>query len=188
MAKEKLRAHAKSGKLMKAPDAWDDWLTTLFPAHFKAGFAERHVEMWEWEEAIVHGKRPRPLVAIWGRGGGKSTAAEAVVVKLGARQVRNYAWYVSSTQDKADQHVASISEMLEADSLSRYYPELARRRLGKYGASKGWRRERLSTESGLTIDALGLDTGSRGAKIGAQRPDIIILDDIDELQDSFATT
>ena len=172
---------------MQPPAAWDDWLTTLFPAHFKAGFAERHVEMWEWEESIKPDKRPRPFIAIWGRGGAKSTSAEAVVVKLGAREVRSYAWYVSSIQDKADQHVASIGEMLEADSLSHYYPELTRRRIGKYGASKGWRRERLSTDSGLTIDALGLDTGSRGAKIGAQRPDIIILDDIDELGDSLAT-
>ena len=172
-ARQTLRARAKTGVLMTPPAEWDDWLTTLFPAHFKAGFAERHVEMWEWEESIVPGKRPRPFIALWPRGGAKSTSAEAIVVKLGAREVRNYAWYVSSIQDKADQHVASIGEMLETDTLSRYYPALASRRVGKYGASKGWRRERLSTDSGLTIDALGLDTGSRGAKIGAQRPDII---------------
>jgi len=186
-ARQTLRARAKTGVLMTPPAQWDDWLTTLFPAHFKAGFAERHVEMWEWEESIVPGKRPRPFIAIWGRGGAKSTSAEAVVVKLGAREVRKYVWYVSSIQDKADQHVASIGEMLEADNLSRYYPALTSRRVGKYGASKGWRRERLSTDSGLTIDALGLDTGSRGAKIGSQRPDVIALDDIDELGDSLAT-
>jgi hypothetical protein len=40
----------------------------------------------------------------------------------------------------------------------------------------------------LTVDALGLDTGSRGVKIEEQRPDLIILDDVDELHDSFATT
>lgn len=59
--------------------------------------------------------------------------------------------------------------------------------IGKYGSSKGWRRERLRTRSGFTVDALGLDKGLRGAKVEDQRPDLIILDDVDEKEDSIET-
>src|SRR5258707_2734255 len=188
MAKRKQTELRLNGDILLAPAEWDAWLKAIFPVHFAAPFAARHVTLWEWEESIQAGVRPHPFVALWGRGGAKSTSAEATLVKLGADDRRRYAWYVSSTQDKADQHVSTIGDMLESENVSRYYPTLSRRRVGKYGSSKGWRRQRLSTASGLTIDARGLDTGSRGAKMGAQRPDIIILDDVDELEDSFATT
>lgn len=46
----------------------------------------------------------------------------------------------------------------------------------------------MRTDSGLTIDALGLDTGTRGAKIENQRPDFIIFDDVDEKFDTPKTT
>lgn len=165
--------------IMQALD-WRYWLKTKFPSYVKADFAPRHVELWEWLEGIEKDVRPRPFVAIWPRGGAKSTSAELGVVRVGERQTRKYIWYVSSTQDKADKHVESIAALLENSG--------AQRAVGKYGNSKGWRRERLRTENGLTVDALGLDVGARGAKVEDQRPDMIILDDIDENEDSLVTT
>ena len=53
---------------------------------------------------------------------------------------------------------------------------------------RDWRRNRLRTASGLTVDSLGLDTGARGMKIEDARPDIIIFDDVDELHDTLAIT
>lgn len=117
-----------------------------------------------------------------------STNAEAAAIRLAAKKVRRYAWYVSSTQDKADQHVDTIGAMLEDSETAKYYPELSDRALNKYGFSKGWRRQRLRTASGFTIDALGMDTGARGAKIDDQRPDLIVIDDVDELFDSVKST
>lgn len=146
------------------------------------------MELWQWATAISSGVRPRPFTAFWGRGGAKSTNAEAAVIDLGARRVRRYAWYVSGTQDKADSHVENIAGMLESENVSRYFPDLSRRMLNKYGSSKGWRRNRLRTASGLTVDSLGLDTGARGVKIEDARPDIIIFDDVDELHDTLVTT
>jgi len=144
--------------------------------------------LWDWVTGIQAGARPRPFTAFWGRGGAKSTNAEAAVIDLGARGVRRYCWYVSGTQDKADSHVENIGAMLESANVSKYYPELSRRMIGKYGNSKGWRRNRLRTASGLTVDSLGLDTGARGMKIEDARPDIIIFDDVDELHDTLAIT
>lgn len=183
-----MRRRKRQKKTVSAPKQWDKWLRALFPNHFNRPFAQRHTEFWQWVDSIQPGIRPSPFFAIWGRGGAKSMSAEGAVIKLAAHRIRNYAWYVSSTQDKADQHVDSISAMLESSRTNMYYPEIAERAVNKYGNSKGWRRSRLRTASGFTIDALGLDTGARGGKIGEYRPDLIIIDDVDELSDSFSVT
>ncbi len=187
-AELEMRRRKRAGITLSAPARWDDWLRVLFPKHFTQPFAQRHADLWQWVEAIQPGIRPRPFCGFWSRGGAKSTNAEAAVVKIGAKKVRKYGWYLSSTQDKADQHIDSISGMLESSETNKYYPELSDRAVNKFGQSKGWRRERLRTASGFTVDALGLDTGARGGRIEESRPDFICIDDVDELHDSFATT
>jgi hypothetical protein len=160
----------------------------MFPSYVARPFAKRHVDLWEWVEQLRPGEKSPAFVAIWPRGGAKSTSAELACVRVGAKRSRKYIWYISRTQDKADKHVETIAALLESASIEREHPELASRKVGKYGNSKGWRRSRLRTASGLTIDALGLDVGSRGAKVEEQRPDLIVLDDCDEKHDSPATT
>ncbi len=95
------------------------------------------------------------------------------------REVRRYIVYLSGTQELADKHVASIATALEQAGIERA--------VNKYGSSKGWRRERLRLENGVTIDSLGLDTAARGIKVEQQRPDLIILDDIDDRHDAPKT-
>jgi len=167
---------------------WEVWLKALFPAYVKFDFGERHRHLWAWVDDLKLGHRPAPFVAIWPRGGAKSTTAELAVVRVGAKRTRKYVWYVSSSQAKADMHVSNIAAMLESSKLEHFHPSLANRLLGKFGAVKGWRRNRLRTASGLTVDALGLDVGARGSKIEESRPDFIILDDVDEKADSPAVT
>jgi hypothetical protein len=178
-------------RLARAVHAGDDWrnvVPALFPSVCYAPFAEHHVEVWEWANEIELHHSPRPLTTFWSRGHAKSSFAEMVAVLLGHRRVRRYCLYVSGKQSKADDHVASIGELLESPEIEAIDPELCERDLGKYGASKGWRRNRLTTQAGFTIDAVGLDSDVRGARIGTQRPDLLIFDDIDGSADSPATT
>ena len=168
--------------------SWRDWLRALFPEYIKHPFGQRHIELWQWVTALRPGVKPRPFCALWPRGGAKSTSAELATVYAGDAKTRSYIWYVSSTQDKADKHVENIGSLLESRQLGRHNPALSSRKVGKYGSSKGWRRNRLKTASGLTIDALGLDTGTRGGKDEERRPDLIIFDDVDEKHDSMAVT
>jgi hypothetical protein len=58
------------------------------------------------------------------------------------------------------------------------------RAMNRYGFSKGWNASKLRTANGFNVLAFGLDTGARGVKLDHLRPDFIILDDIDELDDS----
>jgi hypothetical protein len=176
------------------PDDYEGWLRELFPAYVSdihgaaIPLADHHHEFWAWVWEIARGIRPAPFVAIWPRGGGKSTSAELACVAIGARRSRRYVLYVSSTQQQADDHVQNVAGLLESPSVEASYPALAARSLGKYGNSRGWRRNRLRTEAGLIVDALGLDTAARGVKLDEQRPDMLILDDIDDAADTQLTT
>jgi Terminase RNaseH-like domain len=161
-----------------------DWLTTVLPQHFQSAPAAHHLELDEWAWSIEAETRARPFTAFWSRGQGKSTHAEGAVVMVGAKATRKYVLYVRNTQDAADNSVQNISDLLESTNLSLYYPKLGERQVSKYGSSRGWRRNRLRTSSGFTVDALGLDTKMRGAKLGSNRPDLIIFDDIDDKHDT----
>lgn len=129
---------------------------------------------------------PRPFGAFWPRGAAKSTNAELIAVMAGARGLRNYAFYVCATQDQADDHVQSIAALLDHPTLAQTYPRIARPAVTKYGVYKGWRRNRLVTDAGFTIDAIGLDTAARGIRMEEDRPGLMIIDDIDADEDTPA--
>lgn len=174
-------------------DDWLDWLATLFPEYISDSLGNliklgsHHEEFWDWVWSVQPALRPRPFVAIWPRGGGKSTSAELACVAIAARGARRYALYISATQDQADDHVQNVASMLESDVVASIYPDLAERLVGKYGNSRGWRRNRLRTRAGFTLDALGLDSAARGMKLEADRPDLMVFDDLDGELDTTET-
>lgn len=168
--------------------AWQLWLRAVLPGHFPAPFAAHHAEFWAWLESVAPSRRPSAFVAVWSRGGAKSTSAEAACVKLGAQRRRRYGLYVCDVQDRADDHVGNIGSMLESDAVARHYPAMAARKIGKHGNSRGWRRNRLWAADGFVVDAIGLDTAARGVKLEDQRPDFLVVDDIDARHDSPALT
>lgn len=158
---------------------WEEWNATVAPSYFTSDYAPHHREFWEWTDSIGP-DRPDPFLELWPRGHTKSTCAELAVIKLGARRLRTYFLYVSHTQDQADDHVGTIGSIIESARFAEYYPAMSEVKVGKFGASKGWRRNRLRTASGFTVDALGLDVARRGAKLEETRPDGMVLDDIDD--------
>ena len=190
LAEEELRRRAHRRKAVeRIEEDWEPWLRQMFPSHVRARFAPHHRQAWEWIWSIRADERPHPFVGVWPRGGGKSSTAELAVVALGARRRRAYVVYVSATQDQADQRVGNIGALLESEAIARHYPQLGRRAVKRTGSSKGWRRNRLWTAHGLVVDALGLDTAAvRGLKAEDQRPDLIVLDDVDARHDSAKVT
>jgi len=166
---------------------YETWLRALFPDAFSLPLASFHHEFWAWVWALEKGVKPPPFVAIWPRGFGKSTNAEAAVAAVALMGKRSYGLYISGTQDQADDHVQNVARMLERPEVEAYYGEAARPAVTKYGQREGWRRNRLRTAGGFTLDAAGLQSGLRGAKLDDARPDFIILDDIDSKHDSPAT-
>lgn len=162
------------------PEDWRGWLEQKFPEAVESGFASFHEEYWNWLWSVEQDNSPPPFIGIWARGAGKSTSAELGAAALGLRGKRKYLLYVRDTQSRADDSVSNIAALLEAHG--------AERKVNRFNLSKGWKRNRIRTADGFTVDALGLDTAVRGIKLEQQRPDAIFLDDVDARFDSQRTT
>ena len=161
------------------------WLFETFPTYFQNARGERvplaphHEEFWQWLWALRPGVAQRPFIAIWGRGGGKSTSLElgsAVVAYFG---LRRYTLYICNTQRQADDHVANVATLLEHLGVERA--------INRYGFSRGWNINRLRTADGATQDAIGLDAAARGLRVDESRPDLHFLDELDEQLDTLET-
>jgi hypothetical protein len=158
---------------------WERWLRRHFPQVCSAPFADRHIGLWEWVESLRPGHKPRPRVEIWPRGGAKSTTTELGCARLGVTAQRSFPLYVSKTQKLANQHVQAIGSLFERLGIERAVNE--------YGFSRGWTTSLLRTANGFNVAAFGLDAGARGVKLDWFRPDLIILDDVDDRHDSEDT-
>ena len=180
-----LRRYLLEKKKAEAPHEgaaldWQAFLKQYCASATTSDPSPRHVRLWEWAESLERGTRPKAYVVAWPRGGGKSTTLELICVRLCATLERRFVLYVSSTQLKANKHVAAISTRLEALGV--------KRSVNEYGISRGWSADMLRTANGFNVLALGLDAGTRGVKLDEFRPDLIILDDVDELHDTLETT
>lgn len=161
-------------------DDWRSWLAAHFPAYTAAPMpeGERHANLWEWFSALTPDVKPPARIEIWSRGGAKSSTAELGTTYTGVRQTRRFALYVSGTQAQADKHLQSISALLEQLGIDRA--------VNRYNNSKGWTQRILRAANGFNVVSLGLDAGVRGVKLDQYRPDLIILDDVDNRHDSLA--
>lgn len=177
----------KAQRSNKAPNDWCDWLPALFPHLYYQPFADHQADFWQHIVSIEPGIKPAAFFAIWPRGGAKSTNAEGATVYLGAKDRRKFCLYVRSVQDKANESVQNIAAMLESSQVARYYPQLSERKVGKYRNSKGWNISTLRCANDFNVVALGFDAAVRGVKIEEYRPDLIVLDDIDNKDDTFET-
>lgn len=168
------------------PADWRERVRKAFAPYFPHEFSEPHEALLSWADALDKKTTPRPFVAIWPRGRGKSTVSETIVADVAIREVRSYCLYVCGTQDQADKHVQTIARMLEREEVQRYAPGIGSPRVSQNG-NRTWNRKMVTTGTGFTVEAIGLDKAVRGQKIDWARPDLIIFDDIDEVHDSEAT-
>lgn len=172
--------------------SWEHWLRSVGPRTFTKDFGFFHAELWEWYWSLTQKIRAdEPLTddelvffAIWARGFGKSSNAEWCAIAEGALVGVGYVLYVCGTITQAEGHVASIRSRLESEQVSKYYPTLSNPKIGEHGNQHGWGKEFLKTDSGWSIRPVGLDQNIRGVKEGDLRPTLIILDDIDDVNDS----
>jgi predicted phage terminase large subunit-like protein len=157
----------------------EEWVKKHFPGVVSAPFGDRHHRFWRWVGLIVLGRYQEGFASIWPRGSGKSTNAEFACVYAGMKGTRRFALYVCATQEQANAHVDAIRTWFEQLGVGML--------LSAHGQSKGWKANKLRTENGFNVMAVGLDVGTRGLKLDQFRPDLIILDDIDSEDDSKLT-
>jgi hypothetical protein len=170
------------------------WLTRLGPKTFTGEFAPFHLDFWGWywdiRLKLLRGEAlpPEEMAALlmWGRGMGKSSNVEWACIAEGALGDGGFVMYVSGTEKQAREHVAAVKGRLESSLVAEYYPGLSRPEIGAHGNQRGWRQDYLATASGWGILPIGLDQGIRGGRKDDTRFSLIVLDDIDDHNDSAA--
>lgn len=163
-------------------DSWRVWLRAIAPKTFTAEFTSFHAEFMEWYWALLSLRAageevpenfPRAGLLALGRGLGKSTLLEAIALAEGAMIRDSFGVYISSTQAKAKEHLASIRDLIESSEIAKYYPGLANPRVGKFGNQRGWNAEAIYTDSDFAIVAVSLEKGIRGLRDEERRPSFI---------------
>lgn len=186
----------KSGAAVLIEPDWRVWLPTVAPKKYSVGFEWFHADFWNWYWPIlrlrmrglpVPDAMPLDCFLPWGRGLAKSSSMEGLALAEGAMIGESFGVYLSSTRDKAQEHLQAIRDLIESSAIARYYPRLAHPRLGKFGNQRGWKADAIYTDGGFAVVSCSLEQGIRGLKDGNRRPSFILLDDIDERDDSPAT-
>ena len=86
----------------------------------------------------------------------------------------------ANTPEQAETHLASFKSELERNTLLRAdYPELCAPKTRGRGTTEADRVSLYHSQSGFVFAASGMDSANLGLKVGSQRPDLIILDDIE---------
>lgn len=86
----------------------------------------------------------------------------------------------ANTPEQAETHLASFKSELERNVLLRAdYPELVAPKTRGRGTTEADRVSLYHAQSGFVFAASGMDSANLGLKVGSQRPDLIILDDIE---------
>lgn len=169
-----------------APDG--EWFKRYFPSMFSRPFTFYQKDFCNWEVEIAQSPddKPRPRVECEPRGVGKSTTARGFVVKRLARKLTRYVLYICATDNQAQKHFNAIRSMLESQKLLADYPHLApQTQKHRPNVNKSWSSERLVTADGQVVEFISLLGNARGFTTEeGQRPDLMVLDDIDDSKDS----
>lgn len=153
-----------------------EFIDRYLPQHIRGDKAEFHREIAELLD-----EHQRVAVAA-PRGHAKSTLMTlAYVLRQAAYKRSSFILIVSDTANQAADHVGNVQkELLENELLLADFPHLAMPELAEYKNKKVRRRATdFITSGGVRFASKGAGGGLRGLREGAQRPDLILVDDLE---------
>ena len=148
------------------------WGRDCLPAHFAKPASAMH----EWLGAqldAMHTLRGSKLNLIGPRGSAKSTVATLCYVLRAAAEGRElYIWIISDTMEQAQSHLENVKiELVDNRLIARRYPRAA-------GQGRHWRKTSIELANGVVIESYGTGQRIRGRRRRAERPSLIICDDL----------
>ena len=148
------------------------WGRRYLPAHFVHPPSAMHVWLAAELDAMCS-SRGRRVNLIGPRGAAKSTLGTLAHVLRAAVEAREkYIWVVSDTKQQGQTHLENIkAELVENDLLAAAYPQ-------SVGVGPRWRSTAIMLRSGVVIEAYGTGQRIRGRRRGANRPTLIVCDDL----------
>lgn len=119
---------------------------------------------------------------------GKSTWFFLLLPMWGAASGRvRFAAAFADSAAQAEGHLSTFKrELDENPRLREDYPDLCRPAKRPRGANVSDNRAMLHTHAGFIFAARGIDSGNLGMKVGALRPDLLILDDVEPGESNYS--
>jgi hypothetical protein len=160
----------KAQHLKEVESEYLKWFEDMFPVYAKKKSAKFHKKL---ADAIIKDRQIKALVEAY-RSSGKS-----VHVDLGiplylyfVKRDLNFMLLIGETEDKAKKLLSSIQAELQYNKrLIHYY--------GNRFKSGDWANGDFATSDGVRFMSLGFGQNPRGAREQAERPDYIVVDDVD---------
>lgn len=141
--------------------------TYCFPPVFKS--------VWQWLIGYIHQRRTFPQLALGlPRGFGKSTLMKIFLIYCILFTDRKFILVVAATAKLAQNIVSDVMDMLEEPNIKSVFGDW------KLGVEKDTQELKKFGFRGrnITIAAAGAETKVRGLNIKNERPDVILMDDI----------
>lgn len=167
------------------------WALVYFPHHLRAPETDGQLSFCQFHVDMAHAARrwvPRDLKPaevrdawIAPRGAGKSSWSFLILpawaMAFGHRKlIAAYAHNSSQTR----RHLSNLKQEFETNELlQRDFPDLVTPASKRRGGTVADTQEAYFAKSGVAILAHGIDSQTLGTKVGSQRPDLCLLDDIE---------
>jgi phage terminase large subunit-like protein len=182
---DEIQARVNAHLRAAGPEPWSRY----FVPHLVEGVSSPlHDELNAWHRREVD-RRPGAMDAFAApRGHGKSTGGvEIPALWHAANCVRRFTVIASDTYDQAVQRLGTVIDEVENNvKLRAAYPNL-RPHVDQKGQLTRWRDDDVVFACGCRILAAGAGKSLRGARKGNQRPDLLLLDDLED-EASVATS
>jgi predicted phage terminase large subunit-like protein len=155
-----------------APATLLAWGRRYLAQHFRRAPSGMHIWLGDQLDSMTNARGTK-LNVIGPRGGAKSTLGTlAYVLRAAVESWEPYIWIVSDTKDQAARHLENLKlELTENKVLADAYPRSA-------GRGRAWRKNSIQLLNGVSIEAVGTLQRMRGRRFGANRPTLIVCDDL----------
>jgi predicted phage terminase large subunit-like protein len=149
---------------------------TYFPHWITPGVgpSRLHLHLFEMLPALAFAKRGITQALAAPRGEAKSTHCSVFFILFCiASNARRLPVIISDTWTQASLQLEAVKlELQENPRLMLDFPEIC-------GAGRAWRAGEIVTKSGVMVVAKGAGQGLRGIRNGPTRPDLIVIDDLE---------
>lgn len=170
-----LSVEGKEKRIKKAKEDFLFFATTYFPHYFTLqGFSELHKALSEAFLSIAKGKGGHKFAFAAPRANAKTTyTAQLFPLWCICFKFKRFIIEISDAVELVEGNLEAIKAELEDNAnLAFDFPQAC-------GVSNSWKVGEFVTRNGVKLKAFGSGKRLRGVKFGAYRPDLAILDDLE---------
>jgi len=142
-------------------------LLTVAPSDF-------HFELCDDIQNVIESEKEERFARAAPRGFGKTTFLNVIVPAWCiCTKKKNYIFKIGSTASNAEKDIENLKiELEENEQLARDYPDAC-------GIGSIWRAAEILTRNGVRVEAVGAGSKIRGKLSRGNRPDLVLIDDVE---------